>query len=223
MRRQRGFTLIEVAIVIALIAIVTGMAIVGLRAARRNASVGAESFELVLKLQGLKTKALAEQRDHLAVLVAGDGGACRMLRSEGCVRLFVLAAPTAAWTLDGFDPASPGAELDPDAGEVVDRIVLPTGVNLHDATPDGMVGKPPFDNVWAWDAELDGTCDGLHCVAFRFGTDGEVRGETRDGTVLRKAGNIVALATDLEGQTGAAERRAVLVSFPSGIVKSYTY
>src|SRR5512139_1675310 len=102
MRRLRGFTLFEVVVVVAIIAIVAGMAVVGLRAARRNATVGGASFELVLKLEGLRTKALAEQRDHLAVLVAGDGGACRLLRSEGCVRMFVLAAPTDAWTLEDF-------------------------------------------------------------------------------------------------------------------------
>lgn len=222
MRRLRGFTLIEMVVVIALVAIVAGMAVVGMRAARRNATVGGASFELVLKLEGLRTKALTEQRDHLAVLVAGDGGACRMLRSEGCVRLFVLAAPTSAWTLEGFSPDSAGANLDADAGEVVDRIVLPQGVTLH-AAAAGMAGKPPFANVEAWDADLDGTCGTVRCVAFRFGASGEVRGEAPDGTVVRKPGHIVALATDLEGQSGAAERRAVLVSFPSGIVKSYTY
>lgn len=223
MRRQRGFTLIEVAIVIALIAIVTGMAIAGMRAARRNATVGSVSFELVLKLQGLKTTALATQRDHLAVLVAGDGGACGMFRSAGCVRMFVLTAPAAAWTLGAFTPASPGANLDPNAGDV-DRIVLPAGVTL-DAAAVGMAGRAPFANVSAWDPQLGvgDTCNGLRCVAFRFESDGEVRGEAPDGTVLRKPGNIIALATDLEGQTGAAEKRAVLVSFPSGIVKSYTY
>lgn len=221
MRRQRGFTLIEVAVVIALIAIVTGMAIAGMRAARRNATVGSVSFELVLKLQGLKTTALAAQRDHLAVLVAGDGGACGMFRSAGCVRMFVLTAPTAAWTLGAFEPASPGANLDPDAGEV-DRIVLPVGVTL-DAAAVGMAGRAPFANVSAWDAELDGDCGGLRCVAFRFESDGEVRGEAPDGSALRKPGHIIALATDLEGQTAAAEKRAVLVSFPAGIVKSYTY
>jgi prepilin-type N-terminal cleavage/methylation domain-containing protein len=222
MRRQRGFTLLEMMVTVAIIAIVAGVAFVGMRAARRNASVGGASFELVLKLQGLRTKALAEQRDLLAVLVAGDGGACDLLRSAGCVRMFVLAAPASAWTLEDFSPASPGASLDADAGAVVDQIVLPRGLTLHGAAA-GMAGKPPFANVEAWDPELDATCGSVRCVAFRFAANGEVRGETPDGTVLRKPGHIVALATDLEGQSGAAERRAVLVSFPSGIVKSYTY
>jgi len=223
MRRQRGFTLLEMMVTVAIVAIVAGLAFVGLRAARRNASVGSASFELVLKLEGLRTKALAEQRDHLAVLVAGDGGACGLLRSEGCVRLFVLAAPAAAWALEDFSPADAGASLEAaPRGEVVDRIVLPTGLALHGAAA-GIAGRPPFANVEAWDADLDATCGAVRCVAFRFQANGEVRGETPDGTVVRKPGHIVALATDLEGESGAAERRAVLVSFPSGIVKSYTY
>jgi prepilin-type N-terminal cleavage/methylation domain-containing protein len=222
MRRQRGFTLIEMALVIGLVAIVAALAVTAGRAARRNAAVGGASFELVSALGGLKAKALSEQRDHLAVLLAGDGGDCGLLRPEGCVRLFVLAAPTTDWALEDFDPESPGENLDADAGELVDRVALPNGLSLHGAAA-GMAGKPPFANVEAWDGDLDATCGSVRCVAFRFRASGEVWGETPDGIFLRKPGHIVALATDLEGQTHAAERRAVLVSFPSGIVKSYAY
>ncbi len=224
MRRQRGFTLIEMAIVTALIAIVAAAAFVGLRAARRNATVGSVSFDLVLKLQGIRTKALVEQRDHLAVLVAGDGSACELLSSDGCVHLFVLAAPTDGWKLQDFDPGDPGEDLDADGGELVETVVLPKGIVLDlDATTVGMAGKAPFTNVSAWDPELTGTCDSRACAAFRFEANGEVRGEAPGGAVLRKPGHIVALATDLKAQTAAAEQRAVLVSFPSGIVKAYAY
>jgi hypothetical protein len=77
--------------------------------------------------------------------------------------------------------------------------------------------------VVAWDPALTATCGGARCAAFRFEVDGEVRGETPDATLVRKPGHIFALATDLEGETSAAERRAVLVAFPSGIVNSFTY
>lgn len=218
MQRPRGFTLIELAVVIALVAIVATAAFVSLRAARRNAAVGGVSFELVGQLQGLKTKALAEQRDHLAVLHAGDGGACGLLTPGGCVRLFVVAVPDPTWTLAAFDPATPGNLT----GELVDTIVFPNGMRL-DGAAAGAAGKAPFGNVRTWDVDLTGDCGGARCVAFRFTSDGEVRGEKPDGTRVEKPGHIVALATDLEGETAAAERRAVLVSFPSGIVKSYTY
>ncbi len=218
MRRQRGFTLIEMALVIALVAIVAVAGYVTMRAARRNAAVGGISFELVVQLQGLRTKALAEQRDHLAVLHAGDGGGCSLVRRAGCVRLFVLAAPQPAWTLGAFDPAVPGNQT----GELVDTLVFPQGV-LLDPAAAGMTGRPPFGNVRAWDADLTGACAGFRCVAVRFAADGAVRGEKPDGARVTKAGHILALQTDLQAETRGAERRAVLVSFPSGIVKSYTY
>jgi hypothetical protein len=131
------------------------------------------------------------------------------------VRVFFLVGPQEPWILQSFTPATPNAD------ELLDTVVLPKGIVL-DATA-AMAGRPPFANVTAWDAELTASCGGVRCAAFRFGADGSVRGETPDGTPADKAGHIVALATDLQGETAAAERRAVLVSFPTGIVKSYTY
>lgn len=215
MRRARGFTLIEMAITVAVVAIVAAAAVIGMRAARRNAEIGSASFDLVLQLQGLRTRALAEQQDHLAVIHGGDGGACHALRQAGCVRLFFLAGPAEPWILQSFRPATPNAD------ELLDTVVLPRGVVLD--TTAAMAGRAPFGNVLTWDAELTADCGGARCAAFRFGADGTVRGEAPDGTSLDKAGHIVALATDLQGETAAAERRAVLVSFPTGIVKSYTY
>lgn len=218
MRRPRGFTLIELAVTLAVIATVAVAAIVGTRAARRNAQIGSASFDLVLQLQGLRTRALAEQRDHLAVIHGGDGAGCTLVRQAGCVRVFFLAGPDdGAWTLQAFTPDEPAA----DADELLDTVVLPRGVALDEAA--AMAGPAPFTNVAAWDDDLTAACGGVRCVAFRFGADGNVRGEAPDGAALEKAGHIVALATDLEGETAAAERRAVLVSFPTGIVKSFTY
>ncbi len=218
MRRASGFTLFELALVIGIAAIVAVLAVVGVRAARRNAAVGGVSFDLVLRLQGLKTRALAEQRDHLAVLHAGDGAGCELLRQAGCVRLFVLADPQATWTLQAFTPANPGNLT----GELVDTIIFPKGI-LLDPAAAGTTGRAPFGAVQTWDVGLTGDCGGARCIAFRFAADGRVRGEAPDGTSLARPGHILALATDLQGETGAAERRAVLVSFPAGIVKSYTY
>jgi prepilin-type N-terminal cleavage/methylation domain-containing protein len=218
MRRGRGFTLIEMVVVIALVAVVAGLAVAGMRAARRNASMGGSSFELVLKLQGLKTKALNEQRDHLAVLHGGDGGACELLRREGCVRLFVLAEPNVGWRLQAFDVATPGAGT----AEVVDTFVFPKGI-LLDGAAAGTPGRPPFGAARTWDVDLTGDCGGARCAAIRFTASGEVRADRPDGTLVAKPGHVLAFTSDLATETAGVERRAVLVSFPSGIVKSYTY
>jgi hypothetical protein len=104
----------------------------------------------------------------------------------------------------------------------VDSFTLPTGMQL-DLGAAGMAAKPPFSKVVAWDGDLTAECDGAKCAAFRFQANGSVRGEKGDGTVVRKPGHVIALTSDLRAQTSSAERRALLVSFPAGIVKSYTY
>jgi prepilin-type N-terminal cleavage/methylation domain-containing protein len=217
MRRPQGFTLIETVIVVALISLLAGIAVVGLRAAQRNANVGQASFDLVLKLQGWRTRALVEQEPHVAVVLAGDGTGCTLLNEAGCVRVFTLVGPDATWNLSDFDPADAVSVT-----EVLDRIVLPRGIVL-DTDADGMAGRPPFSTIVAGDPDLSGDCGGKRCLAFRFEPSGAVRGESPDGTVVEKPGHILTLASDQGEETHAAERRAVLVTFPTGIVKSYAY
>lgn len=218
MKRSRGFTLLELVVTVAILGALMTAAVVSFRSAQRNANISAAAFDLVLKLQGYRTRAMNEQRDLLVVVNGGDGGACELLRQSGCVHVFTLGAPQPAWTLGTFSPASPGANV----AEVVETVTMPKGM-LIDAGAAGMPGKVPFTRVLAWDPDLTAVCGGATCAAIRFQANGSVRGEKPDGTVVAKPGHVIALTTDLRAQTLGAERRAVLVSFPAGIVKSYTY
>jgi hypothetical protein len=172
---------------------------------------------LQVELQGLRSKALAEQRDHVVVLVNGDGTGCSLVNAKGCTRYFLLADPDpAAWSFAAFNPESPGTNV----GAVLERETL-NRVFLSLAA-EGKAGPPPFASVKVFDPLYKHTCASALCVAFRFQANGDVFGEMPGGGT-QKRGNAVALVTDLEGQTGGAEKRILLVGFPNGIIKTYPY
>jgi len=218
MKRNRGFTLIEAGIVMAIIAILAVVAGSGLRAARRNATVGSTAFDLVLRLQGLKSQALTEQKRLVAVLVNPEGGestACGVLNPTKCLRFYVLAEPTAAWTLAAFDPSSPGANA-----SVQDKDSLPAGIAL-DVGARGAAAAAPFEAVRQLATQVTASCSGRTCVAIQFDPTGEVRPEYAGSDTPSLQGIAFGLKSDMAG--AGADRQAVLVSFPTGIVKSFPY
>lgn len=218
MARNRGFTLLEVGVVIAIVSILAVVATASVRSARRNASVGATAFEVVLRLQGLRAKALAEQESLVAVLVNAPGGvstACGALSPAKCLRWYVLRDPDADWALAGFDPADPGEKASLEESES-----LPAGIAIDEAAT-GTAAAAPFGGVKQLATQVTATCSGRKCLAVRFDPTGEVRPEYAGSDRPVLPGIAFGLTSELAG--AGVERHAVLVSFPTGIVKSFPY
>ncbi|GAO02299.1 prepilin-type N-terminal cleavage/methylation domain-containing protein [Anaeromyxobacter sp. PSR-1] len=213
-RNPRGFTLLELVIVVAVVAILAAVAGSRFVAAQRNASSASAAFDLGMRLQALKTEALNEQQDVLAVLVNADdltGSGCGLLAQASCVRLFILKRPEAGWTLAGFDPASPAT-----AAQVEDVVTLPRW-QAFDLGQAGTSSEAPFEQVKVFDPSV--AAGGR--VAIRFGADGEVRPVYAGASRPRLSGVAVAITTSAE--LNAGQRRRLVVSFPTGIVKVATY
>lgn len=224
MKRLPGFTLIEMAIVMAVaaaLAVVTGATLVH---AQRNAGAGATAYEISLRFQGLKTRALQEQRDYAAVFInpdQDDGSNCRSGSAVNCTRMIVLSAPPGNWTLDGFDPRTPGLVIDDDVW--FDRpIVLDTGAA-------GAAAAAPFATITQLPTPMQAGCKAsptvtTKCYAIRFGADGTV-GPIYPGAAPASPpdGISLGITTDAQRQLLRSHRRAVLITFPTGIIRTYAY
>jgi prepilin-type N-terminal cleavage/methylation domain-containing protein len=125
MRAHRGFTLLEVMTVVAIVGVVAAMAVPRLRAARRNASVASTGFELALWLEGLKNRAIRDQQDVVAILVdvpANDPMACARGADDFCGSTYLVRAPP-GFALSGFNPE----RMDLKGATYIDDRQLPAG------------------------------------------------------------------------------------------------
>ncbi len=226
MKRARGFTLLEIVVVVAIIAVLTTAAGFYVRAGMRNAQLAGATGEISNRIFALRMAALADGVDRLLVFVdapGSDARGCGWFDTSGCARFFVLRGPSADWALSSFDFDAPGGSGTATAA-VMERQTLGPGVHLDlGFAPPAL--PSPFDGVTVHDAALvgDGLCHSRSCFAVRFTYDGKVMPVYVDDDATEKAGLAFVLGTDKTVETNAAERKEVLISFPAGIVRILTY
>ena len=217
--RPYGYTLIEVMTVVAIIAILSALAVWYPRNAKRNASISSAAWDVSLRLSGLRSAAMAEGQDYLFVIVdapGNDGTSCGVVSQANCVAYFILSNPNAAWSLATFNPGAPAANA-----QLVDSQTLPRGARLE--TNLAALPPAPFSNVTIsgpTDTALVGTCGGRNCMAVRFTQSGAARPEFATPGAARLGWSFV-LGSDLS--PGVGERKGIVVGFPTGIVKAFPY
>jgi prepilin-type N-terminal cleavage/methylation domain-containing protein len=221
-RHERGFTMIELAVVLAIVAVLAGMGFFVARAGRANANMASAAYELAIRLTGQRAEALADGLDRIVVVVdAPDNDArnCGTFNSVSCLRYFVLRNPTAAWTLNAFNPASPAVNA-----EILEQRTMPTGVRFHLPARSALAARP-FQKVVILDLQLSGACgpSGLTCFAIRFTGDGDVRPVYPAAASPVKTGLALVLGSNATSETRAGETKGIVVGFPSGIVRTFPF
>jgi prepilin-type N-terminal cleavage/methylation domain-containing protein len=221
MRAHRGFTLIEIVIVLLVASVLATAGMVGYRASQRNAKLSGAANQLAVRMAGLKYEAISAGTDHLLVFAdapGGDSSDCGVTNSSACARYFVLERPAAGWTLAAFDASAPAT-----GAELVLEELLPRGAHL-DVGGAAPPMAPPFGAVAVHDADLTATCAGdRKCFAVRYTARGDVRAEPPAGGLAPgEAGYAFVISGDASVQ-GANEKRGLMVTFPAGILRTFAF
>lgn len=206
---RRGFTLIEMAVTVAIAGIIAAVGIASMRSMGKNAAVGDAAQEIAAELEGLRVVSMREGVPYGALLldvVGNDPDKCNKERRD-CLRFCTVRDPPATWTAATSSPAT---------APLMDCTVFTGGVRFQLAAP--RKPPPPFDALVANPTDLVPAVDGRRVLALRFETNGIVTPAVENPGM--PTGVAVVVSSDA---TAAAVNRGVVLSFPYGLVRTYSY
>jgi prepilin-type N-terminal cleavage/methylation domain-containing protein len=219
--RPRGLTLVELAVVVAIIGVVAALVGSAATRARPRATFATVSVELQALVHAARQEALGSGMS-VAVLVFPD------FRGEGSQGRFVVVKDparslfdaTAALTFDGYSPDNLPA---PSGGAVVTTLDLPAGVNVGPLTGLGVSHPPyPYDG-----AKTDVDCSFCSSTSPRRGAivfDARGRALFYDRVASTKladtGGSISIYAPDLVTGTDFATTTLVITR-PAGTLRTF--
>ncbi len=212
-RRPRGFTIIELMIVVAIIGIVSSLAGVGILYGNARAKLSNSVFEVSAMVSAAQMRAMASGKPNYLVFYqtsAGAFGIAHVERDE-------TATPPAWSAVDAGNLATAG-------GVVLNQVALSTTKALSLGTVTSFTALPaPFAAVpmtAPGSSGLLGACS--FCISATNGNLGALR-FTQDGRVTVGSGSAdtPGAAFVLNGQAGGEKSRSKLIAvvLPSGTLK----
>ncbi|MGC3997943.1 MAG: type II secretion system protein [Anaeromyxobacter sp.] len=230
MRTKRGFTLIEVATVLAIAVVLATLAYTSLRRSRPRADLLRTAVELRSLVAGARQQALLSGRS-VAVLIFPD----HANPEDGKGRVIVVEDPRAQLFLDSaplnfgdtYDPATPAA---PDGGELFQTMDLPHGVVVGPVGGLGAALPAPDASIPDDTACTFCSTSGDHRGAIVFDGRGRARFYSDNGAALDVAGGTLSvtstdLATIVDEATQAVEAgpaTGLVIRAASGSLRTVT-
>lgn len=215
--RSRGFTLIEIAFVVAIMAALGALAYASVGRLRPRAELASSAAELQSLLHGARQQALASGHP-VAVLffpdfANGDGQGRVIVYEDGQFDFF----STGAVNFDAYNPATPASAA---LSQVVATFDLPRGILLGPL--DGMGASAalaaPWDGIAVTSACSFCTTSGARRGAIVFDPRGRASFYSQNGPrmAVQKGGSVTIHAPEL----GSASRTLVITS-STGAVRAY--
>jgi prepilin-type N-terminal cleavage/methylation domain-containing protein len=226
-RKARGFTLIELMVVLAIVVIIAAVTGISMTRARPRATLGGATIDLRGLLHQARQQALVSGADVAVMVFPGVSGEANSLGRVVVYQdaLFSFFNAASAVHFGAYDPIVLGGALDLNGnlkGEVIESINLPRGVVFGPATGMGTSAKlvAPFDSIPV--TTECSFCAGVGAArrgAVVFDYRGRARFYGADGPPLVVDGGSISLtAPDLQGTTPLV--RLVAITATTGSLQS---
>jgi prepilin-type N-terminal cleavage/methylation domain-containing protein len=221
-RPARGFTLLEIMVVVAIVGVITYLAVASWRALHARTALSDAAMEIQSTLRQARQEALANGRDTAVLFypqqVTGYGARGRVISVLDGDGGFMDGTNAAGWTFCVYDPVK---QTSGPHSKILNTQELPRGVTF--GPPTAAIGVDfPFTNVPLPTATGCTFCGaGLVSGAIRFDMRGQATFYSTCGAALN-APNGASIALNSTADASASIRgSSIIMVLPSGLVRSY--